>query len=308
MTCNASALRPAAGADGSFSLHSGAFGEGFHSPAGARWEADHTYLGPAELQRYAAGAELRVLDVGVGLGYNSAVLLEAAAERGLTLRWWGLEQDLRPLQLALADPGFCAQWRPSTLQQLGQVLRGEAGWSGRILWGDARQQLAGLEPWLRGRCDLVLLDPFSPRHCPQLWSQDFLGRLARLLAPGGRLLTYCSAAAVRGSLRDAGLELAALQAPAGTPGLRPRWSGGTAASPRPLAPSTLLRPLSAMEEEHLLTRAGEPYRDPSARAGATEIQASRLQMQAQAGRSSTGAWRRRWVLDHPRRNGVVGPT
>ncbi len=308
MTSNASALSPAAGADGSFSLHSSAFDEGFHSPAGARWEADHTYLGPAELQRYAAGAELRVLDVGVGLGYNSAVLLEAAAERGLTLRWWGLELDRRPLQLALADPGYCAQWRPSTLERLGQLLLVEAGWPGRILWGEARQQLAGLEPWLRGRCDLVLLDPFSPRRCPQLWSQDFLGRLARLLAPDGRLLTYCSAAAVRGSLRGAGLELAAIQAPAGPPGGRPSWSGGTAASPRPLAPSAQLRPLTAMEEEHLLTRAGEPYRDPTARAGAAEIQASRLQAQAWSGRSSTGAWRRRWGLDHPHRNGVVGAT
>lgn len=301
-------LRPAAGADGSFSLHSSAFDEGFHSPAGARWEADHTYLGPAELQRYAAGAELRVLDVGVGLGYNSAVLLEAAAERGLTLRWWGLELDRRPLQEALADPGYCAQWRPSTLERLGQLLLVEASWPGRILWGEARQQLAGLEPWLRGRCDLVLLDPFSPRRCPQLWSQDFLGRLARLLAPGGRLLTYCSAAAVRGSLRGAGLELAAIQAPAGPPGGRPSWSGGTAASPRPLAPSAQLRPLTAMEEEHLLTRAGEPYRDPTARAGAAEIQASRLQAQARTGRSSTGAWRRRWGLDHPHRNSKVGDT
>lgn len=308
MTCNASALRPAAGADGSFSLHSSAFGEGFHSPAGARWEADHTYLGPAELQRHAAGAELRVLDVGVGLGYNSAVLLEAATERNLTLRWWGLELDRRPLQLALADPGYCAQWLPSTLERLGQLLPGEASWPGRILWGEARQQLAGLEPWLRGRCDLVLLDPFSPRHCPQLWSREFLGRLARLLAPDGRLLTYCSAAAVRSSLREAGLELAAIEAPAGPPGGRPSWSGGTAASPRPLVPSPRLRLLTAMEEEHLLTRAGEPYRDPTARAGAAEILASRLQAQARAGRSSTGAWRRRWGLDHPHRNGMVGAT
>lgn len=308
MTSNASALRPAAGADGSFSLHSSEFGEGFHSPAGAHWESEHTYLGPAQLERFPAGAELRVLDVGVGLGYNSAALLDAAAERGLSLRWWGLERDARPLRLALANPGYRAQWRPTTVERLERLLQNASGWRGRILWGEARQELAGLEPWLRGRCDLVLLDAFSPRRCPQLWSQEFLGRLARLLAADGRLLTYCSAAAVRGSLRLAGLDVAAIQAPGGSAAEGAPWSGGTAASPRTLDCGAWLRPLTAMEEEHLRTRAGEPYRDPTGRADAAAILAERLRAQAGSGRSSTGAWRRRWGLEPRQCNGVEGAT
>jgi tRNA U34 5-methylaminomethyl-2-thiouridine-forming methyltransferase MnmC len=157
---------------------------------------------------------------------------------------------------------------------------------------------------VQGACDLVLLDPFSPRRCPQLWSEEFLTQLAALLAPRGRLLTYCSAAAVRRSLQRAGLELAAIT---GRPGAGPgpsAWSRGTAASPSPLllshgehwADGAALRPLSAMERGHLLTRAAEPYRDPGGEATAAAILAARERAQAGSAATATSAWRRRWGL------------
>ena len=66
---------------------------------------------------------------------------------------------------------------------------------------------------LVGRCDLVLLDAFSPQRCPQLWSLEFLEQLVRLLRPDGRLLTYSSAAAVGRCLQGLGLELRAIRPP-----------------------------------------------------------------------------------------------
>ena len=47
------------------------------------------------------------------------------------------------------------------------------------------------------RFDLILLDAFSPQRCPELWSEEFLGALARRLEPQGRLLTYSRSAACR---------------------------------------------------------------------------------------------------------------
>ncbi|SBO42434.1 MnmC family methyltransferase [Cyanobium sp. NIES-981] len=297
MTSSASPLRARVGADGSFSLFSEAFGEGFHSAEGALREARQKYVEPAELQRHGPGHQLRVLDVGVGLGYNSAALIEAAAGRGLSLCWWGLELDRRPLELALEHPGFRRQWQPATLALLQQTLASGSwcsnGSLGRMLWGDARHRLAAIEARAPGGCDLILLDAFSPRRCPQLWSQEFLARLARLLAPAGRLLTYCSAAAVRGSLLCQGLELAAIRTPGDGAAA---WSAGTAASPGPLLPSRVLRALTAMEREHLATRAAEPYRDPTGTATAQEVLQRRQQAQAGSAAPSTSAWRRRWGL------------
>lgn len=287
-------LRPIATADGSFSLYSEACGEGFHCRDGALLEAIDTFIAPAELERFSAGRPLTVLEVAVGTGTNTAVLIEASARAGLTLDWWGLELDRRPLQLALADAGFRGQWPAAVLAQLQELSGGE-----RLLWGDARQRLPELQPTLADRCDLLLIDAFSPRRCPQLWSEDFLGQLAGLLAPQGRLLTYCAAAAVRASLQRAGLQLAAIQ--------RPRdqaagcWSGGTAASPSPLPATARLRPLTAIERDHLACRAAEPYRDPSGSAGAAEILAARAQAQALSSAPSSSAWQRRWGLGLRRR-------
>ena len=299
-------LSPRTTGDASFSLYSHRFGEAFHCAAGAVAEARSTYVGPAQLARFGRGSTLVVLDVCVGTGSNTAALLEAAADHGLTLQWWGLELEPAPLQLALAHEGFCNQWRPEALEPLRQLTQSGTWRSplgrGQVLWGDARAQLPLLTGELGGQVDLGLLDAFSPRHCPELWTLEFLGGLAGLLAPGGRLLTYCSAAAVRAALLELGLQLAAIRSGAGE-----RWSGGTAAGWAPLLAADeplaehWLRPLSPMEQDHLRTGAAEPYRDSRGQASAQQILAAReLRRQdrvASGALEFTSAWRRRWGLD-----------
>lgn len=305
---NDSRLEPRRTGDGSLTLWSERFGECFHSGSGAYAEAQQKFVVPASLLRFAPGSRLRVLDVCVGLGYNSAALLEAAERQGLQLEWIGLELDPRPLTLALADTGFRKLWRADTLDVLRGLQRhgqwcSAAGSSGHWRLGDARRQLPDLVQTHSGQLDLVLHDAFSPGHCPELWSVEVLTALAALLKPRGRLLTYCAAAAVRRGLQEVGLRLASIAGPsegsAPGPGAG-QWCHGTAASPEPL-PLTedggVLRPLSAMEREHLLTRAAEPYRDPSGTADAARLQAERSERQNLHRGESTSAWRRRWQLE-----------
>jgi len=265
-------LLPRLGRDGSFSLYSHGVGEGFHSAAGALREAQEKFVVPAALERFAPGRQLVVAEMAVGTGTNTAALLAATAAAGLELDWWGLELAPRPLALALADAGFRAQWPAAVIGRLEGLAGGP-----RLQLGDARHRLPGLLDTQAGRCDLVLLDAFSPQRCPQLWSLEFLERLVRLLRPDGRLLTYSSAAAVRRSLLDLGLELRAIQPPADEP---ERWSAGTVASVIPFAPHPALRPLEPFEREHLASRAGLPYRDPSGNATAAEILERRRREQA----------------------------
>ena len=165
-----------------------------------------------------------------------------------------------------------------------------------MLWGDARQNLKALPS--NYQPDLILMDAFSPGHCPQLWSEEFLRALARRLAPGGRLLTYCRAAAVRSSLRRAGLTLRSL-----LPATRHRieWSSGTlAVKPHNTDSLAMEGPgwtvLSAMEEEHLNTRASVPYRDPEGVDKAGSIHRRREREQQSCDLESTSAWQRRWAL------------
>ncbi|MDM7951999.1 MAG: MnmC family methyltransferase [Cyanobium sp. CZS 25K] len=279
-------LLPRLGRDGSFSLYSRGVEEGFHSASGALQEAREKFVTPAALERFAPGRELVVAEVAVGTGTNTAAMLAAGAAAGLDLDWWGLELDPRPLALALADARFRAQWPAAVIRRLEALTS-----SGRLLIGDARrrlpQLLGPLKGPLKGRCDLVLLDAFSPLRCPQLWSREFLERLVRLLRPDGRLLTYSSAAAVRRCLVDLGLEVRALRPPECEPG---RWSAGTVAGFAPLAAHPALRPLEPFEREHLASRAGLPYRDPSGTSTAAEILERRRREQE---RSPAPAARRR---------------
>lgn len=326
-------------------------GEGFHSGRGAVREAQNTFVAPSELERFPPGSRLRVLEVCVGTGTNTAALLEACARLGLQLQWWGLELDPQPLALALADGDFRRQWQPGTLVLLEQ-LRQQGRWQGErgegvMLLGDARCSVRELQAVGCGQLDLVWHDAFSPQRCPQLWSVEFLAAVAALLAPDGRWISYCSAAAVRAALAGAGLALAAIpigmtaataagatadntaentprsgasDTGAGGPESRDRgaagrgsqdpgagrrriWSGGTVASPQPLLPSGRLRPLSAMEQEHLATSAALPYRDPLGTATAAAILAERCRSQAEALArgvvAPSSAWRRRWGVDQP---------
>ena len=184
----------------------------------------------------------------LGLGYNTAAVLEALPRAGPKLRWWGLELDRRPLEQALEQASFQSLWSASVLAKL-EAIRDYRGWEepnsqGIQLWGDARSMLQEIPETVR--FDLVLLDAFSPQRCPELWSEEFLGALAQRLAPQGRLLTYSRSAAVRASLKRAGLSLYSLL-PA--PGERVGWSSGTMATRADACPldGPGWRQLSAME-------------------------------------------------------------
>ena len=284
--------------DGSISLRSSYFRESFHSSHGAKTEALEKFIYPAELNRFLEIKKVNVLDVCLGLGYNSACLLEAITDTPIHLSWWGLEIDQRPLKNALKSRSFKESWSNTVLKILKSIdISGQ--WEttqsdGKIIWGDARQKLALIPK--STNFDLILHDAFSPRKCPQLWSEEFLYRLAEKLAPNGRLITYSTSAAIRGSLKRSGLLLHSI-IPINEE--RSKWSSGTIGI-RPIQEknsythSSYSRALSKMEEEHLLTSAGIPYRDPSGYSNTEEILNWRELEQKNNDLESTSSWKKRW--------------
>ena len=150
MTSNGFKLEPRSTADGSFSLFSPEFGEAFHSSRGALTEAREKFVEPAGLERFAKGSSLRVLDVCVGTGCNTAALIEGCGSHDLALEWWGLELDREPFAQALASPAFCGQWQPGTLARLRELCS-----SPGMLWGDARTVAELLQPHQGARLPLA---------------------------------------------------------------------------------------------------------------------------------------------------------
>ncbi|MBU6229967.1 MAG: hypothetical protein KGQ93_09765 [Cyanobacteria bacterium REEB459] len=276
--------------DGSFTFFSEDFGEWFHSRGGAFTEAHTTYVTATGLAALAQAPSLTILDVCYGLGYNSAAALATVNRVNAHCQVYlvGLELDARVPQQAASQP-LITIWPPSVQQVLRQLAdEGRcqtSSLSASLFIGDARQTVQGL---VRNgfQADVIFFDPFSPPHCPELWTVEFIQQVAHCLKAEGRLATYSCAAAVRAAFRQVGLSIG----PSVATGRR--WPGTLAQWH-----TQGLAPLSQQEQEHLLTRAAVPYRDPELRDAAALIRQRRQQDQADSALIPTAHWRKRWL--HP---------
>jgi tRNA U34 5-methylaminomethyl-2-thiouridine-forming methyltransferase MnmC len=280
--------------DGSFTFFSERFGEAFHSyKDGARQEAFEKFVVATDLRDRALGDRVVILDVCYGLGYNSGAAIEAVlgVNPDCQIELYGLELD-PTVPLGAIVPQLLEIWPPSVQAVLIGLAENQRFRSGNIdatlLIGDARrraEELAGI------KADVIFFDPFSPKHCPELWTVEFCALVAGLLAPGGKLSTYSRSAAVRTAFLLAGLRLGTI--PLGRPSESAHeWSQGTVAAWEDGG----LVPLSAIELEHLQTRAAVPYRDPGLGDDAGAITRRREIEQRSSGLEASGNWRRRWNI------------
>ncbi len=284
--------------DGSLSLYSSNYKEAFHSNNGAIKESINKYLKPAQLDRLYNTKKISILDVCIGMGYNTGCFLEILLKRGIQIDWHGLEIDQRPLKIALQEMNFIERWSPKVLSFFDSIKRtGE--WNdginkGIAHWGEARKKINEINNSVK--FDVILLDPFSPSKCPELWSEEFLSLLSKKLSHEGRLITYSRAASVRGSLKRAGLEIYSLKPVDDNTN---QWSSGTVAMKNPIKEKHIsnnqqFKDLSQREMEHLETRAAIPYRDPSGVKTSREILFTRTKEQLNSSLKSTSDWRKRW--------------
>ncbi|WP_052039721.1 MnmC family methyltransferase [Prochlorococcus sp. SS52] len=286
--------------DGSISLKSSEFKEPFHCSLGAKKEALEKFIYPSDLKNYERSKNLFTLDVCFGMGYNTACLMEELHNHKISLNWWGLEKDKSPLTIALNKDIYTSGWSNETLSNLKAIQclnhwKTKSG-EGQMLWGDARQQIHLIPHEIK--FDLIFLDPFSPQKCPELWTEEFLKTLSRKLSKKGRIITYCTAAAIRATLRRTGLEIRSIL----PTNLHLRdWSIGTIASKdfeieKNTANSVnLWQSLTQMEEAHLKTNASIPYRDPHGKSSKEEILKRRAIEQQSSNFEATSSWKKRWI-------------
>jgi tRNA U34 5-methylaminomethyl-2-thiouridine-forming methyltransferase MnmC len=280
--------------DGSFTFFSEEFGETFHSRDGARAEAFQKFAQATDLAAKGQQNSLRLLDVCYGLGYNTAAALEViwTVNPACQIELVGLELDETVPQAAIAPP-LVEGWSATVQSILTEIAQSHTcvrpNLTATLLIGDARQTIQTLV--FQGfQADAIFFDPFSPRHCPQLWTVEFFQQVARCLAPTGKLATYSRSAAVRSAMQEAGLAIGTI--PVGTVHLPHEWSQGTVGS----FDADTLAPLSPLEQEHLQTRAAIPYRDPTLSDSAAVILERHDQEQQRSQLESTSSWRRRWGI------------
>ncbi len=284
--------------DGSITLRSLFFQENFHSLEGAFKETEIKFINPSDLKRFK-GKSLNVLDICFGLGYNSASLFSNLIRQNSFLNWYALEIDKKPLEYSLRNKLFQNLWDLKVLKILESLCKNyvykDKFFECEILWGDARERINNIPA--NTKFDLIYLDGFSPQKCPQLWSVEFLEKVTERLSNNGYLITYTSSAAIRKTLRGFGLYIF---------NLKPNkisnnsWSNGTIAIKKideeSLKRNLFFEKLSLMEEEHLLSKASIPYRDPNLNSNANDIIKKRVQEQLLSNLKTSKKWREKWGM------------
>jgi tRNA U34 5-methylaminomethyl-2-thiouridine-forming methyltransferase MnmC len=273
--------------DGSYTFFSEEFGQTFHSKFGAKEESIFKYAIPTLLSQKASRGHLRILDICYGLGYNSAAALATIwrSNPACTVEIMALEID-RSVPVSAIEHNLLGDWEEPIPQLLTRLVSAEIVESKRLtaqlILGDARQTIE--QVIARGfTADAIFLDPFSPTACPQLWTIEFIDRVAKCCAPDGIIATYSCASAVRTALVATGLFVGD-SSPVG------RKSPGTIAS----FTASQLTPLSQQELEHLQTRAAIPYRDPRLSDSMAKIIIRRELEQDECGWETTSQWKKRW--------------
>ena len=184
--------------DGSITYRNLAIDETMHSLSGAKEEAQKKYVEALGIAQYA---KVSILDVGFGLGYNTAAALDIFLSKKGAITVVALEKDAAVFDLIFqTDASFVSYSLIKKVASAKDHRHIEKNCDVSIILGDATKTL----PKLQSIFDLCFFDPYSPPKNPELWTGTFFKRVFDKLVPKGKLATYSCARHVRENLLTAG--------------------------------------------------------------------------------------------------------
>ena len=193
-----------------------AFGDVYHSRAGALAQARHVFLGANQLPgRWRSRPRFVILETGFGLGNNFLATWEAWAqdpERCAQLVFISIEKH--PLRLEDLAHAHRQSPLPELAQQLLQAWPPLTANLHRLSFAQGQLQLllclGDARHWLRelvAEVDAFYLDGFNPRQNPEMWDRYLLKALPRLAAPDATAASWSVAPDVREGLGAAGFNV-----------------------------------------------------------------------------------------------------
>lgn len=207
-------------ADGSMTLYRPDLDEHYHSVCGAATESRHVYIdcGLRHWLEKTPGAEVRILEIGFGTGLDAMLVAAEAESSGRHMAYTGIDIVKLPAELTeqlgmrsiVGNRAFeevtSAPWNASSAI-VGGLMTIEKIEADAKIW--LEREVASRQ------FDVIFMDAFAPEKQPDLWTPQFIGLLAGILAPGGVMTTYCAKGAVRRAFTTAGLTAERLAGPSG---------------------------------------------------------------------------------------------
>jgi tRNA U34 5-methylaminomethyl-2-thiouridine-forming methyltransferase MnmC len=212
--------------DGSSTYKNLEYNETYHSSIGAYTEALYKHVLACKLDELVKSPVqkspvIRILDVCFGLAYNSGVAIQKIWEINPDQRIEiiGLENDAAIIAELpnIEVPDEYLFIKDSIMKLLAEqakklLVSSDCGELSlltenlniRILINDARHAVTELED---DYFDAVFFDPFSPKTCPVLWTEEFIAAVVSKAKPQAYISTYSSARIAKDNFSKAGCEL-----------------------------------------------------------------------------------------------------
>jgi tRNA U34 5-methylaminomethyl-2-thiouridine-forming methyltransferase MnmC len=216
--------------DGSVTFISKKYDEAYHSLTGAREEAFKKYAEPCRIKELAKKGKISILDFCFGLGYNTAAAIDVALKENPDCKITIIALEIDEEILSQIDKLTPQIDHYDIIQKLskqdGKVKeikeakgineKNKTNIHIKLLLGDARETI----DLISEKFDAVFFDPFSPKKCPELWTEEIFAKVNKLMNKDAILATYSCAGEVRRNMKNAGFKVI------DGPVVR-RWSPGT---------------------------------------------------------------------------------
>lgn len=228
--------------DGSFTIKHPEHGECYHSLMGAKFEAKELYVVCSGFETALTTAihPLRVVDVGLGLGYNALSTIEAwAHNQNVSQNLHILSLEINPELVELLKSGKASwqkEWSTHWIDYSKKLAPCKSDlWtaeishpsipkltcSWQVLLGDAVTitipRCFAENEW--GGWQFFWQDPFSKSKNPDLWTSNWFEKLKSIAAKEAVLVTYSVARPVKDALTQTGWVYQLIP----TPGLKRKW-------------------------------------------------------------------------------------
>lgn len=181
--------------DDSVTFRNPEYDECYHTKSGAIEEAFEKFAKPCKVRD-----GMRILDVCFGLGYNTLAAVNIADVDVV-----GLENDRKILEkIQEVEVREDLKKDFEKVKKSAKYLEYNDGKTSiQLILGDARETIKKID----GIFDAVFFDPFSPKKCPELWTEEFFKAVADKMKKGAVLATYSCARVVRENLISAGFNV-----------------------------------------------------------------------------------------------------
>ena len=207
--------------DDSVTFLNAEYNETYHSVSGALEEAFEKFARPCKLKD-----GMKILDICFGLGYNSLAAISLANVEIVALENdTAILKQIKNTEMPLDYKFNNNQLKNNSLEnnynknyptfemlkhnyKKIKIAAEKLNYEDdkvklRIIIGDAGETIKNLNQ----KFDAVFLDPFSPKKCPELWTEKFFKDIRKLMKQNSVLTTYSCAKIIRNNLVNAGFNV-----------------------------------------------------------------------------------------------------